>query len=163
LDGYGATLAWTLGGPNASALQLLTGAIAVAGLFAGLFILVKEPSDEWIFFLGAIVIVPLAMPLLEHGTLHYVRYFIVALGFTLLLIGGVLGRLFQTGPIGKVGCGLFCLVFAVLNAQDVASLFRNGRGQIGEAVNFMAENSKEQPLSFGGQQDFRTQFMLGFY
>jgi hypothetical protein len=27
----------------------------------------------------------------------------------------------------------------------------------------MVQNAKEQPVSFGGEQDFRTQFMLGFY
>jgi hypothetical protein len=30
-------------------------------------------------------------------------------------------------------------------------------------VNFLVHNSIEQPVSLGGEQDFRTQFMLGFY
>jgi hypothetical protein len=163
LDGYGATLAWAFGGPNASRWQWLTGGISVLGLLAGLALLIRERSDEWIFFLGAIVIFPLAIPLFEHGTLHYVRYFIVALGFLLLLFGSVLGGLCQWGRIGKIACGLICLLFIALNGSDVASLFKYGRGQLGEAVTFMAQNAKEHPPSFGGQQDFRIPFMLGFY
>jgi hypothetical protein len=163
LDGYGATLAWTFGGPNTSPFQLLTGTICVAGMLWGLFVLIRQRSDEWIFFLGAIVAFPLAMPLFEHGTLHYVRYFIVALGFLLLLLGRVLGWLFQSGRAGKIFCGLFCSMFVALNLWDVRSLLKDGRGQISEAVNFMDQNAKEQPVSFGGEQDFRTQFMLGFY
>jgi Dolichyl-phosphate-mannose-protein mannosyltransferase len=163
LDGYGATLAWALGGPNASRVQFLTGAICVGGLLASLFILIKERSDEWIFFLSAIVIIPLSLPLIEHGTLHYVRYFIVALAFILLLFGRALGWLCESGRSGKIVCLLFCSLFMTLNAQSIGSLFKYGRGQTGDAVNFMAENAKEQPVSFGGQQDFRTQFMLGFY
>jgi len=163
LDGYGATLAWTFGGPNASPFQLLTGTICVAGMLSGLFILIRQRSDEWIFFLGAIVAFPLAMPLFEHGTLHYVRYFIVALGFLLLLLGRVLGWLFHSGRAGKIFCGLFCSMFVGLNIWDVTSLLKNGRGQISEAVNFMVQNAKDQPVGFGGEQDFRTQFMLGFY
>ena len=163
LDGYGATLAWAFGGPNASSLQVLTGTISVAGLLAGLVILFKEHSDEWILFLGAIVVLPLTIPLFEHGTLHYVRYFIVALGFLLLLLGHVLGWLFQSGRAGRIFCGLFCLVFIALNLWDVGGLLKYGRGQISEAINFTAKFSREQPVSFGGEQDFRTQFMLGFY
>jgi uncharacterized membrane protein len=63
LDGYRATLAWALGGPNVPWLQRFTEAISVVGLLAGFGILIEERSDDWILFLGAIVIVPLAMPL----------------------------------------------------------------------------------------------------
>jgi hypothetical protein len=163
IDGYGATLAWAFGGPNASPFQLLTGTICVAGLLWGLFILIRQRSDEWIFFFCAIAVFPLALPLFGHGTLHYVRYFIVALGFLLLLLGRVLGWLFQCGRAGKIFCALFCLGFIALNLWNVGSLLKYGRGQISEAINFMAENAREQPVSFGGEQDFRTQFMLGFY
>ncbi len=163
-EGYGATLAWALGGPNVPWLQTFTIAISVAGLLAGLAILVRQRSEEWVFFLGAIVIFPLAMPLFEHGTLHYVRYFIVALGFLLLLFGRVLGWLFRSGRGGQVACGLLCSLFIALNFWGVTSLLKYGRGQIAESVNFMAQSAKEQPVvSFGGEQDFRIQFVLAFY
>jgi len=163
LDGYGATLAWVLGGPNASWLQRITGVITAIGLLAGLAILMKERSDEWVFFLGAIIVIPLSMPLFEHGTLHYVRYFIIAFAFMLLLLGSVLGRLWQSRSAGRIACSLFLLLFAAINAQDIRSLFKYGRGHLADAVQFMAENAKEQPVGFAGQQDFRIEFMLGFY
>ena len=163
LYGYGATLAWILGGPNASWFQQVTGAITAIGLLAGLFILIKQRSDEWIFFLAVTVIVPLSMPLLEHGTLHYVRYFIVAFGFILLLLGRVLAWLWESRAVGKIACALFLLLFLALNAQNIEALFKYGRGQLGDAVRFMAANAREQPITFGGEQDFRIKFMLGFY
>jgi hypothetical protein len=163
LDGYGATLAWALGGPNVAWLQRFTAAISVTGLLVGSAILVRERSQEWIFFLGAIVIIPLAMPLFEHGTLHYVRYFIVALGFLLLLFGRVLGWLFQSGRSGKITSAFLCLFFLTLNGSAVGSLLKYGRSHIAEAIKFMDQTAKQQPVTFGGEQDFRTQFMLGFY
>jgi hypothetical protein len=163
-EGYRATLAWALGGPNVPWMQRVTELISLAGLLAGLVILVRNRSDEWVFFLGAIVIIPLAMPLVEHGTLHYVRYFIVALGFLLLLFGRVLAWLFQSGRAGKIACVLLCSMFVVLNAWNVGSLLKYGRGHIAEAIDFMAHNAKDQTtVSFGGEQDFRIQFVLGFY
>jgi len=164
LDGYRATLAWTLGGPNLVWLQRFTQAISVAGALAGLAILLETRDDEWIFFLGAIVIMPLSMPLLEHGTLHYVRYFIISLSFLLLLLGRVLGWLFQSGRVGKLTCGLLGLLFITLNGWDVESLLKYGRGHIAEAVRFMAQNAQEGPIvTYGGEQDFRIHFVLAFY
>jgi hypothetical protein len=163
LDGYGATLAWAFGGPNASRWQWFTGAISVLGLVAGLVLLIRDRSDEWTFFLGAVVVMPLTMPLFEHGTLHYVRYFIVALGFLLLLLGRVLGWLFQSGRAGKISCGLLCLLFVALNLWDVGSLLKYGRSHIAEAIKFMDQTAKQQPVTFGGEQDFRIQFVLSIY
>jgi len=162
-SGYGAMLAWIWGGPNASWLQYVTGGLAAIGLLAGVLLLIKQRSDEWIFFTGVAVVVPLCMPLFEHGTLHYVRYFIVAFGFILLLLGRLLARMWQSRGLGKIACSLLVLLFLVLNARDIGSLFKYGRGQLGDAVRFMAEKSKEQPLTFGGDQDFRIKFMLSFY
>ena len=163
LDGYGATLAWILGGPNASWWQRVTGVITAGGLVAGMFVLIRERSDAWIFFLGATIIIPLSMPFFEHGTLHYVRYFVVAFALMLLLLAGVLAWLWQSGVMGKIVCSLVFLLFVALNARDIGSLFKYGRGQLGDAVRFMAENSKERPVTFGGEQDFRIKFMLSFY
>src|SRR5262249_57821624 len=163
LDGYGATLAWAFGGPNASRWQWFTGAISVLGLVAVLVYLIRDRSDEWIFFLGAVVVMPLTMPLFEHGTLHYVRYFIVALGFLLLLLGRVLGWLFQSGRSGKITSAFLCLFFLTLNGSAVGSLLKYGRSHITEAIKFMDQTAKQQPVTFGGEQDFRIQFVLSIY
>jgi len=164
LNGYRATLAWTLGGSNDSSLQTITAAVCVVGLLAGLVIVFRERPDASIFFFAAIVVMPLAMPLLEHGTLHYVRYFIVALGFLLLLLGQVLGWLYERGTAGRIACGVFCSLFLALNGWDLAALLKYGRGHISEAVQFMADHSEESSgITFGGEQDFRIQFVLAFY
>src|SRR5437868_2025651 len=42
VDGYGGTLAWVFGGPNASRWQWLTGAISVLGLLAGFGLLIRS-------------------------------------------------------------------------------------------------------------------------
>jgi uncharacterized membrane protein len=162
--GYNATLAWALGGPNVASLQTITEAISVVGLLVGFTIFRRERSDVFVFFLAVIVVTPLAMAFLEHGTLHYVRYFIVALGFLLLLFGRVLGWLYQREAAGKIACGVFCSVFLVLNGWDVAALLKYGRGHISEAIHFMADGSKEESvITFGGEQDFRILFVLSFY
>ena len=61
-------------------------------------------------------------------------------------------------------CGLFCAGFLALNIWNVAGLLKFGRSHIGDAITFMVENSIEKsPVTFGGEQDFRTLFVLAFY
>lgn len=164
LDGYREMLAWACGGPNASAWQWLTATISVIGLVAGILLLIRERSDEWIFFISVIVLMPLAMPFFEHGTLHYVRYFIVAFGFLLLLFGRALGWIFETGRIGKVAALIICSAFIAINAWSIAVLFKFGRGHTAAAIRFVVQESRSpDQISFGGDQDFRTQFILDFY
>lgn len=163
-DGYRAMLAWTLGGPNTTRLQLFPAIICAAGFAAGVWMLIRERTSDWIFYIGAIVAAPLAMALIDRGTLHYVRYFVIALGFLLLLFGRVLDWLFEKGYGGKISATVFCLAFIALNVWSVAALFKFGRGHTVEAIRYMDQNTNPaEQISFGGEQDFRIQFMLGFY
>jgi hypothetical protein len=104
------------------------------------------------------------MALIDRGTLHYVRYFIIPLGFLLLLFGRLLGSLFEKGYGGKIFVTVCCLAFIAVNAWNIAALFKFGRGHTSEAVQYMDQNrSAAEEISFGGEQDFRIQFILGFY
>jgi hypothetical protein len=164
LDGYRSMLAWTLGGPNAGAIQYFTTGACVLAFAGGIWLLVRQRSDDWVFYLATIVIAPLTMALVDRGTLHYIRYFIVALGFLLLLFGGMLGHLFETGRVGKIATIAFCSTFIALNAWNIGALFKFGRGHISDAIDFMVKNaSPTEEISFAGEQDFRIEFILGFY
>ncbi|HEV2045517.1 MAG TPA: glycosyltransferase family 39 protein [Chthoniobacterales bacterium] len=163
LEGYAASLAWTLGAPNVYGIQMISVGVAVTGLLAGLAILWRKELDLLFFFLVVVVIMPLGLAALQHGDLHYVRYFIVAVGFLVLLFGRVLGWLYERGRWGKIACVLFCGAYLVTNSWHLASLFKYGRGHTQDALQFMVENSKQSPVSFGGDQDFRIHFVLAFY
>ena len=92
------------------------------------------------------------------------RYFIVAFGFLLLLFGRVLGWLFVTGRIGRIAALIICAGFIAINSWSIAALFRFGRGHIEEAIGFVVQESHSgEEISFGGDQDFRTEFILDFY
>jgi hypothetical protein len=56
------------------------------------------------------------------------------------------------------------LVFIALNGWSIAALLKSGRGHVSEAIQFMVKESRSpEEFSFGGEQDFRTQFILAFY
>jgi hypothetical protein len=163
-EGYRAMLAWTLGGSNTSHVQYFTAIGSIIIFAAGLALLIRKRSDQWLYYVGTILIAPLAMALVDRGTLHYVRYFIVALGFLLLLFGRLLGWLFETNRLGKIAAIALSSAFVALNSWSTAALLKFGRGHTADAVKLMVNESRSgEEFSFGGEQDFRTEFILGFY
>src|SRR5262249_33511296 len=74
------------------------------------------------------------------------------------------GWLFETRRVGKIAAIAVCAAFIALNGWSIAALLRFGRGHITNAIQFMVNQSRSpEDISFGGEQDFRTQFILGFY
>src|SRR5205085_6588592 len=137
-------LAWSLGGPNLVSLQIISGIICVIASIGALAVLFHRRDDQWIFFIAVIVVMPLTMSFFQHGTLHYVRYFVVALAFILLLFGRFLGWLYNRGAVGRSLCAISCLLFITLYGWDVAALLNYGRGHISEAMQFQVDNLNQK-------------------
>jgi hypothetical protein len=160
---YADSFAWTLGGvPNRVGMLSIT-VLAWAGFVAGFWILWREKSDSLIFFIGAIVVVPVALVIVRHSEVIYVRHFIVGMAFLLILFSFILAFMWEQGRGGRILCGLLLAGYFVLNSLNTLTLFKYGRGQYAEAATFMAGNTKRPIETIGGDHDFRIQFVLQFY
>jgi len=162
-NAYVASLAWALGAPASPGFQAMGCTIAVIGLLAALWLFWHREPQLSAFFLAVIAIVPISIVALGQFDLLYVRFFIVGIAFLLLAIGIVLGSIACRGTWGKFGCAVFLCAYLVTNGLHVATLFRYGRGQTGQAIQFMANRSTQQRIiTFGGGPE-RIPFVLQFY
>lgn len=161
---YAGSLAWTLGVPNLHWTHIVGVITAIAVLTGAVMLFWREKSDIWIFFAAVIVVVPIVLALMRPTEFVFVRYFIVSIAFLLLLLAVVLTWLWERGPVGRVVAGLLLIVYLIGNSYHVGELFQYGRGRITEAIQFMAEHSKqESAVTFGGDHDLRIMFVLRFY
>jgi len=160
---YADSLAWTLGAPPGHFGMLLTSLLAVALFIAGIWILRREKSDSWIFFIGVILAVPILLAIIRHSDVLYVRHFIVGMAFLLILFSFVLATLYQRGLRGRTVCVLLLAGYFVLYGWHTISLFKFGRGHYGEAARFLAEHTKAPVVTIGGDHDFRIDTVLQFY
>ena len=163
LHSYGNALAWALGPSTRHGLQFAAAILAVAVLAAGTVLLWKEKSGWWFFFTAVVLVSPVLLALARGSLVLYVRYFIVAIAFLLLLGAMVLASLCQRGWPGKALCLLLLLGYLLVNGWQTAKLFRYGRGQYREAIGFLSQHSTTPLVTIASDQDFRTSTMLQFY
>jgi hypothetical protein len=160
---YVDSFAWALGAPPGRFTMLPTSVLAVALSIAGLWILWREKSDVWVFYIGVILAVPILLAIVRHSDVLYVRYFIVGMVFLLILWSFVLAALYQRGWPGRITCVLLLAGYFVFNGWHTISLYKHGRGHYGEAARFLAEHTKEPVVTIGSDHDFRNGVVLQFY
>ncbi len=155
--------AWAIGAPSHPAAQLAGCGVAVAILIAGIWLLRRERPDLCLFFLAAVVVFPVLLVAARGSDVIYIRYFIIAIAFLLLLFSFVLARLYERGPLGKAACATLLALFVTINSLHTVSLCEHGRGRYTEAIRYIVEHSQRSPVTIGGDQDFRVATVLAFY
>jgi hypothetical protein len=155
--------AWAMGSPSNAAAQVVASIVAIAILMAGLWLLRRDRLDLCVFFFGAIVIFPVLLIVVRGSNVVYVRYFIIAIAFLLLLFSFTLAWLYERGTAGKTACAILLVLFVAINSLHAASLFENGRGRYSEAIRYIVEHSERSPVTIGSDQDFRVGVVLEFY
>ena len=158
---YAESLAWIVGFPSVVPVPLM--ALAVLAFFgAGVWVLGREGSGLTLFF-GGVMACPLLMIALKHTDFLYVRYFLVTMAFSLILISALLARLFETGSAGKVVSVVFLAGYVLANGRHVISLFEDGRGHYQEAIRYIGEHTERPAITVGSDHDFRIPIVLQFY
>jgi hypothetical protein len=156
-------LVWAVGSPPDATAQAATGAVAVAVLVAGIWLLRRDRSDLCLFFPVVIVVFPVLLVIVRGSDVIYVRYFIIAIAFLLLLFSFCLGRLYEQEIGGKPACATLLTLFVAINGLHVVSLFEHGRGQYSEAIRYIMQQSERSPITIGSNHDFRVATELTFY
>ncbi len=162
-DGYASSLAAALGAPAADPIRPFALIAGILVLGSGILLLWHERSDSWIFYVGSICVVPLALGVVSDSVGFYVRYFIVGIAFLLILLSFLLESLYRRGFRGKAACVVLLAGYCAANAWQVATLFQYGRGQYQEAVRFLVEHTKRARVTVGSDHDNRTLMTLEFF
>ena len=157
-----ATLAWALGAPAGNSLRILTSLGAVLVFAAGIRMLWRERADSWVFYVGVILLFPLLLTAVQSSNVIYVRYFMVAMAFFLILFSFVLADL-CTRRGGKTICGVLLVAYLAANGRHMASLFEFGRGSYCEAIRFLTKESAGPIVTVGSDHDFAVGWAVPFY
>jgi len=160
---YADSFAWVLGGPLGRFGVVPTIILAAVIFIAGIWMLWRNGSDSWIFFVSVILVVPVSLAMMRHSEVLYVRHFMIGMSFFLILFGFVLAMLYRRGWPGRIICIFLLAAYFILNGWHTISLFKYGRGHYEEAARFMAEHTKGPVVTIGGDHDFRIAFVLRFY
>jgi hypothetical protein len=131
-------------------------------LAAGGRILWRERPDLLVFYAGVIPLFSLVLITARDCNVTYVRHFILAIAFFLLLFSFVLADLW-TQKRGRVICCLLLVAYLAANGRHMATLFEFGRGQYAEAIRFLAAESRGHLVTLGSDHDFDIRLVLPFH
>ena len=156
------TASYMLGGPASGAAAGIAALLAVASIYVVLVYLMFERDDRWIFY-AVVIVVPLAVIAIQRPEQLYVRYFIISVAVSLLLLSSGYAALLRRGVAGR-GIGLTLLaVFVAGNAVNTGNLLRFGRGQYLAALRFMEKNSGGREVVITSDHDFRNGMLVNYY
>jgi hypothetical protein len=160
---YGTALAFALGAPVSSAAQLIGCVAAVLVIDLGVRLVRRSDPGEALFYLGAIVVFPLLLAVVRGSPVIYVRHFLLPIAFVLLLLGSLLGALWQRGPRGRAAAAALLAGYGIANAAHLRELFASGRGENAAALRFVLAGSPPGPVSIGADDDWRIQRVVAFH
>jgi hypothetical protein len=154
------SLAWVVGGPMGIPLWAAA-AIAIALLLGAVF---RAAPGDLVLFVGTIGVVPVLVTVASHATVLYVRYFIIPVAFSQLLLALFLGSIgARWGRRGLLLSGVLLLAFVLQNGRSVLALFKYGRGNNSDAIHYMLANRSPGPVSVGGSNEFRIGTVVEYF
>src|SRR5436190_1438684 len=114
--------------------------------------------DLFALFTVPIVLIAILLPVPLS-----VRYFMISVATSLLLLAAGWAALLRRGVAGH-GMGLTLLaVFAVGNAVNTGNLLRFGRGEYLAALRFIEKNSDGREVVITSDHDFRNAMLVNYY
>jgi hypothetical protein len=144
-------------------------AIMLVVLACGFWLLWKRRADVLIFYAGAIVVAPVGMAVLKSVVLLtspdvlFIRYFVGAFAFFLVVAAFWLADLFRRGGRARIVAGVAITAFILGNVWQTAALLRYGRGDYPNALRYMAERTILPVVRVGSDHDFRNGLLIDFY
>jgi hypothetical protein len=137
------TASYTLGGPGSGAPAGIIALLAMAALCITLIYLLFNHDDRWIFY-AVVIVAPLALIAIRRPEQLYVRYFMISVATSLLLLASGWAAIMRRG-LGGFGTGLVLLaIFVTGNVVNTVNLLRFGRGQYLAALHFMETHSNDK-------------------
>ena len=156
------TASYMLGGPASGAAAGIAALLAVAAIYVVLVYLMFDGDDRWIFY-AVVIVAPLGLIAILLPVPLSVRYFIITVATSLVLLSSGYAALLRRGVAGR-GIGLTLLaVFVAGNAVNTGNLLRFGRGQYLAALRFMEKNSDGREVVITSDHGFRNGMLVNYY
>jgi hypothetical protein len=156
------TAAYMVGGPASGAAAGIVAVLGVASIYVALAYLMFERDNRWIFY-AVLIVAPLGLIAILLPVSLSVRYFVVSVAISLMLLSSGYATLLRRGVPGR-GIGLTLLaLFIAGNAINTGNLLRFGRGQYLSALRFMEQNSDGREVVITSDHDFRNGMLVNYY
>jgi hypothetical protein len=119
-------------------------------------------DDRWIFY-AVVIVAPLALIALQRPEQLYVRYFMISVAMSLLLLASGWAAIMRRGRAGLVTGLVLLAIFVTGNAANTVDLLRFGRGQYLAALRFMETHSDNEKVLITSSADLGNGMVVNYY
>jgi hypothetical protein len=106
---------------------------------------------------------PLAVIAIKRPEQFYVRYFMISVATSLLLLASGCAAIMRRGLAGRVTGLVLLAIFVTGNAVNTVNLFRFGRGQYLAALRFMETHSNDQKVLITSSADLGNGMLVKYF
>jgi len=156
------TASYMLGGAPSGVGAGIIALLAVALIYVVLVYLMFGRDDRWIFY-AVVIVVPLGLMAILLPVALSVRYFMVSVAASLVLLSSGCTALLCRGVGGRVVGLTLLAVFVAGNAVNTCNLLRFGRGQYLAALRFIETHSRDREAVITSDHDFRNAMLVNYY
>lgn len=156
------TLSLMVGGPESGELSLGIGLTAGFAVIVQLIHMARTGDDRWVCATGVIAL-PMALVLATGNRLIYPRYLLATVMVLMPVLAMLLSRCFEQGVAGRTVTIVIMAGTLIGNGKHLAELYRYGRGQGQDVVEFLRDHSADGPILVGSDQPFRHGLLLEYF
>jgi hypothetical protein len=156
------TCSLAIGGPLAGWGALLGATVAVAACAWGCWLLREDSHQAGLFFVAALLI-PAIHALAVRPPFLFPRYFLMAAGFTPLLIALALDRIHHIRKGGRWAYAVLVMAWIGANVSLAGPLSTVGRGQYRAALEHIARTTDTATITLSSDHNFGVRRLIDFY
>lgn len=156
------TVGYGLGLPAFSSAAPVLAALALLVVGAGVWNLARRGDDWWLGLLIAIVVAPTLVITWFDPAVLAVRYFLIGIQLTLLLVAWLAADAMRSGGAPRVIAVAVLALTSAMHLVHVARFIEHGRGGYSAALARMASES-DGPIVVGSDHDFRVGRVLAYH
>ena len=154
---------FSFGLPVVRELGVASTLIAILVLSLAIYARARRRDDRWIGDEIQILVAPTVVFAVLRPDVTALRYFLIAIAFTLPLLAELLAAGLRRGTIARAVALFAIAAFVVGHARHDAAFLALGRGGYAEAVRTMAAHDPDATIEVGSDHDFRNGLVLRFH
>ena len=156
------TASYTLGGPGNGSAAGMVSLFAAVTVCVVLTYLIRGGDDCWIFY-AVIIVAPLTVIAIKRPEQLYLRYFMISVAMSLLLLAAGWAATMRRGLSGLLAGLVLLAIFVTGNAVNAVNLLRFGRGQYVAALLFMETHSNDKKTLITSSADLGNGMVVNYY
>ncbi|HEY1169868.1 MAG TPA: hypothetical protein VGH19_00745 [Verrucomicrobiae bacterium] len=152
-----------LGGPYIGWPALFSVLVVLGVIFWNITRHYRQGSDEWLFRLMVLLVIPSLLSVIQNNGTIYYRFFVICFPFFYIVLAEQIDLAWRSSSAKRIIATVALIAITCVQTARTEHFLKYGRGNYLDAVFYMATTSSKAELHVGSDHDFRNNMILSYY